>query len=65
MFNNAGVMWIVEAYVKNAESSIVANRETNYLVFVWVAAALQVEGDILALSQRDGAFEWVETAPCW
>ena len=58
-------MWIVEAYVKNAESSIVANRETNYLVFVWVAAALLVEGDILALSQRDGAFERVETAPCW
>ena len=43
--------------MKNAESSIVANRETNYLVFVWVAAALLVEGDILALSQRDGAFE--------
>lgn len=51
--------------MKNAESSIVSNRETNYLVFVWVAAALQVEGDILALSQRDGAFERVETAPCW
>lgn len=31
-----------------------ANREIKYDVFVWVAAALQVEGDSLALSQRWG-----------
>lgn len=47
-------MWIVEANLKNSESSIVANREIKYDVFVWVAAALQVEGDTLALSQRWG-----------